>query len=447
MSSGTRSNQPEVIVVGGGIAGLGAALRLLDHGLRPVVLEADSRIGGRMTTDRVHDFVIDRGVTLLGNGFGSMKRLVARLGLAELVRPGKFPVGIQGRDGVRTYRGGRFDDLLFNRQISWEAKRAFVRFTIDLLRHRGALVHGRSDRSGAIDSEDARAYFRRLGGEELFDVVFEPGLKGPLGGSLSTVSRAILMQTVWNILVRGVWTLTDGLDRIPRAIAARLDVRTDARVNCVALTGRGVKVEVCVEGEIETLEAAAAILAIPGQFVPAICPSLPEWLREPLSRTRHSRMVNAGVALRRPPRASYAGYGFADGLVPGAELELEHLRAPKRCPDGQGMVSVFLWDTPGMPRVDASDEALRSQAVQIVEQTFPETRNEALFVHLVRWDPAICQFPPGRLREMNEIRARLGAWDACIDLCGDYLDGISSEGALRTGEQAADRIAARLKPN
>jgi oxygen-dependent protoporphyrinogen oxidase len=126
---------------------------------------------------------------------------------------------------------------------------------------------------------------------------------------------------------------------------------------------------------------------------------------------------------------------------------LEHLRAPKRCPDGQGMVSVFLWDTPGMPRVDASDEALRSQAVQIVEQTFPETRNEALFVHLVRWDPAICQFPPGRLREMNEIRARLGAWDACIDLCGDYLDGISSEGALRTGEQAADRIAARLKPN
>jgi hypothetical protein len=30
-----------------------------------------------------------------------------------------------------------------------------------------------------------------------------------------------------------------------------------------------------------------------------------------------------------------------------------------------------------------------------------------------------------------------------FDLCGDYLDGLSSEGALRTGEEAAERLAHR----
>ena len=104
-------NDADVIVIGGGIAGLGAAVRLKDRGLEPLVLEAESRIGGRMTTDRVNGFVIDRGVTLFANGFRSMRALVKRLGLSSLKCKGKFSVGIQDAAGVRGYRGGRFDDL------------------------------------------------------------------------------------------------------------------------------------------------------------------------------------------------------------------------------------------------------------------------------------------------------------------------------------------------
>jgi len=46
---------------------------------------------------------------------------------------------------------------------------------------------------------------------------------------------------------------------------------------------------------------------------------------------------------------------------------------------------------------------------------------------------------------MTTLRKRLGTWDFSFDLCGDYLDGLSSEGALRTGEEAADRIATKLR--
>ena len=41
---------PDVIIVGGGIAGLAAALRFQDRGLKPLVLESEPRVGGRMTT-------------------------------------------------------------------------------------------------------------------------------------------------------------------------------------------------------------------------------------------------------------------------------------------------------------------------------------------------------------------------------------------------------------
>jgi predicted NAD/FAD-dependent oxidoreductase len=45
---------------------------------------------------------------------------------------------------------------------------------------------------------------------------------------------------------------------------------------------------------------------------------------------------------------------------------------------------------------------------------------------------------------MGRLRQRLAHWDAPLDLCGDYLDGPFTEGALQTGEQAADRLAVRL---
>ncbi len=439
-----HSGDADVIVIGGGIAGLGAAVRLKDSGLEPLVLEAESRVGGRMTTDRVNGFVVDRGVTLFGNAFGSMRALVKRLRLSPLLCKGKFSVGIQDAAGCRGYRSGRFEDLLFDRRISLRARLAAVRFGFDLVRHNRALVHGRSTLTDSLDGEDARTYFRRIGGEEVFERIFLPGLNGPVGGAVDTSSRVILMQVLWNLLVRGQWNLTDGVDRIPEAAAAQVRVVTGARVLQVEQSGESVQVQAQVDGTSRRFTARRIIFAIPGQLVPALCPQLPVETRELLSRTQYSYIVNAAVALSKPPNVPYAGYAFTPDVVPGAEIEMEHLRAPNRCPEGAGMAGVFLWDTPQLRRLDANDESLKQQASDVVEQTFPECRGKVLFVHLVRWNVGIAQFPPGRLREMTALRKELATWRSPFELCGDYLDGLSSEGALRTGEEAADRTAAKL---
>jgi oxygen-dependent protoporphyrinogen oxidase len=440
----THNGDADVIVIGGGIAGLGAAIRMKDRGLEPLVLEAEPRVGGRMTTDRVNGFVIDRGVTLFGNAFGSMRALVRRVGLSPLVCKGSFSVGIHDAAGCRGYRGGRFEDLLLDRGISWRARLASMRFGLDLFRHHRALVHGFSTLSGSLDNEDARTYFRRIGGEEVFERIFRPGLNGPVGGSVETSSRVILMQVLWNLLVRGQWNLTDGVDRIPEAAASEVKVVTDARALHVEQRDAGVQVEATVKGKQQTFRARAAIFALPGQLVPGLCPGLAKEVRDTLARTQYSSIANAGVALSVPPNTPYAGYAFTEDFLPGAEIEMEHLRAPNRCPEGTGMASVFLWNTPQKNRLDADDDSLKQQASDIVEQTFPECRGKVLFVHLVRWNVGIAQFPPGRLREMTALRKQLALWNPPFDLCGDYLDGLSSEGALRTGEEAAERVAAKL---
>jgi oxygen-dependent protoporphyrinogen oxidase len=436
---------PDVLVVGGGIAGLAAALRLRERGLQPLVLEAENRVGGRMTTDRIGGFAIDTGVTLIGNRFQNMRRLARRLGLEPWMRPVRFTLGIRDLESSRAYRARRPDDIILRAGLSAGGRVAALRFFFDLLRNRGALVHGRSDRSEALDTLDSAAYLKGLGpgGGELFEKIFEPGLRAAVGGALAPCSRAILMQTVWNTLGGGFWNFEGGVDRLIAAAAAPLTVWTGARVRRLTHDAREVTLELEREGRSVCLRARGAILAVPGHRAAALA-DLPEWIAEPLARTGYSRIASAHVALSAPPDARFEGLGFLQPEPGVGVLELEHLRAPGRCPAGTGMVSVYFVPTSRWSPLAASDSELSARAVATVDRAFPECRGKTLFVHLIRWETGIALFPAGRLTEMAALRRRLARWDAPIDFCGDYLDGLSSEGALATGEQAGERLATRL---
>ncbi len=58
-------HHPDAIIVGAGVAGLRCALELQDRGFKPLVIEASDRVGGRIKTDSVHGFKLDRGFQVL----------------------------------------------------------------------------------------------------------------------------------------------------------------------------------------------------------------------------------------------------------------------------------------------------------------------------------------------------------------------------------------------
>ncbi|MGV9899035.1 FAD-dependent oxidoreductase, partial [Streptomyces tendae] len=59
--------QADVVVVGAGIAGLAAAQRLTSAGVTTTVLEAAHAVGGRMATEKVDGFRLDRIGQLLSS--------------------------------------------------------------------------------------------------------------------------------------------------------------------------------------------------------------------------------------------------------------------------------------------------------------------------------------------------------------------------------------------
>jgi monoamine oxidase len=92
--------EADVAVVGAGLAGLVAARRLAEAGLRPVVLEARERVGGRLLNEEIGDGkVVEVGGQWIGPTQERIAALAAELGVAT------FPTYDEGRHLIEL--GGR----------------------------------------------------------------------------------------------------------------------------------------------------------------------------------------------------------------------------------------------------------------------------------------------------------------------------------------------------
>ncbi|MFC4492881.1 FAD-dependent oxidoreductase [Streptomyces ovatisporus] len=111
-SDTARSGPPhtpdaDVVVIGAGLAGLAAAHHLTRAGLHVTVLEATPRVGGRMATERVDGYLLDRSGRLLCPAWPEFARLPA---LAQLELRHFAPGALLRTDG-RTHRVGDLQRL------------------------------------------------------------------------------------------------------------------------------------------------------------------------------------------------------------------------------------------------------------------------------------------------------------------------------------------------
>jgi squalene-associated FAD-dependent desaturase len=75
--------RPRVVVVGGGWAGLSAAVSLARHSVSPILLESGRQLGGRARALRFGLFHVDNGQHVLLGAFESVLEMLATLGVSE----------------------------------------------------------------------------------------------------------------------------------------------------------------------------------------------------------------------------------------------------------------------------------------------------------------------------------------------------------------------------
>ncbi len=432
----------DCIIIGAGIAGLGAALTMQDAGLKVCVLEAGSKVGGRMATEHKNGYIIDTGVTLFGNEYKQMNAIIDRFELGKHKVPVNFSYGLKEPGQTIKFRAKRFEDLFLRRDFKLSTKFATARMGLKVLANSGRLKHGQSNQCTDLDDMTVEDYMQQINGKELMDRVLTPGLASVIGGRLEKSSRLIVMQTFYNVFIKGAYAMDKGVNQIPETIASQLQVQLNCSIATITYDACGVTITAS-DGKCYT--AKTAVIAIPGNRVTNICRQLPPTVAATLHNTQYGKMTNMHIAVNQVIPEKYTFMGAAKAYNATYEIEMERNRCANLCPDGKDMLSIF-WRDEGTKQMSAMNEAeITAEADTAMDTCLPGLKDKTTFRMAVKWEDGIAHFPVGRLTEMARLRAEMKTWAIPVQLCGDYLDGISSEGALKTGLEAGNNIINYLK--
>ena len=224
-----------VVVVGAGLSGLAAARHLTQHGVEVMVLESADAVGGRVRTDIVDGYRLDRGFQLYNPAYPEGARLLdyEALDLKPFIAGARIIISQGGHRQVIRVADPR-------RQPSWAVPSLTARIGSPLSTARfGAYAVSRAVRSPAalsgepdITAEDA---LRRAGADRtLMERVLRPFLSGVFLESDLTTSRRFL-DLVLKSFVQGTPSVPAlGMQRIPDQLARGLDVRLDHQVASVS---------------------------------------------------------------------------------------------------------------------------------------------------------------------------------------------------------------------
>lgn len=87
-----------VVVVGAGLAGLNAAITLEEAGYEVILIDSADRAGGRVATDVVDGFLLDRGFQLINANYPELKRLnvISQVNFVEA--PRAVSITVEGKE-------------------------------------------------------------------------------------------------------------------------------------------------------------------------------------------------------------------------------------------------------------------------------------------------------------------------------------------------------------
>lgn len=434
---------PSVIVVGGGIAGLGAAYALRQAGIDVRVLESSSEVGGRMRSRNWRGTWVDLGAEQISSIDSAFHDLAADLGIASDRVP--YPTGEVSFDVWRDRAPHR---------LNFTSPPSFLRFgamsPLGKLRLLGLLptLLRQRRRNGTSPSEPWRAAWcddesvqdwlaPRC--PELLEYVVEPQFEYYCGFEPDDFGKAMVAYIATMYRDIDVFTFREGLGQLTRALGAQLDVTTGARVTRVHGGAVPVTVDYEVDGRPESVVADLAVVAVPGTKVLGLVDGIDEPRRRFFEQVRYAPHELVYFALREEPEGVPATV-----LYPRNEdRELASAGYDVSTTDPEtSFFRIQMKTALVRAHLDTPDETWKDEMLAVVARRFPQVPPLVEDWFVARWREGLPVFWPGYCRELDRLRGLPPI--AGLAFCGDYLAGFSTAAAHASGVRAAEEVQRRL---
>ena len=420
----TLPGESEVVVLGAGLAGLQCARELVAAGRDVVVCEAERSVGGRIRTESIDGFLVDRGFQLLNPAYPAVRRLidVEALGLQY------FGAGA----AVRTHAGLEVlaDPFRATRHLgsSLRAVGAHPGELLALARWLKPVLSGAVRRRPLArhltlhpDPRTLRESLDHAGVEGLLRTVMDRFLSGTLlddSGATSADYARLLVKT----FVAGTPGLPRaGMQSLPQQMAAELSDRIHLACPVETITGTAGSYAVqTAEGAVRARHVVLATSGaqaqrLAGVTAPTSKGVVTEWYAAPV-----------GSVPTDPAMLFLDGRAGPPGpLVNAAVISAS---APTYAPAGSHLISASA--LMGGHRTTPTGVEMRQHAGELLG--VPTSGWRLIRRHEI---PDALPVQPAPLSLRRTVHARDG-----LVVCGDHRDSGSIQGALVSGQRAAAAV-------
>jgi len=447
----------DVIVVGGGIAGLSAAYELHSRGLSFVLLERTSRAGGVIVSEEVDGYTIDGGPDALLAQKPEAIALCEEIGLHNRLVPTKPPrlAFIQ--------RAGRLHQLPTSSVLGIPTRLSpFLR--TGLFTWAGKLRMGAElfvpRRQDATD-ESIGSFMRRRFGDEATMYLAEPLLAGIHAGDVDRLSvqalfprfveterqqgsllRAFRQQRRATVSVDGAFrSLPGGLSEMVRALVSRLppdSMRLNRPVRRILLDPPRVETQ-----SAEQIGGRAIILTAPAYVASDLVQDLDTDLARLCREVPYASTATIALAF---PRSAVAhplnGSGF---VVPRTErsgiLAATWLSSkwPHRAPEDRVLMRAFVGGTRDPDALGRSDAELVSIALSALGPLLGIS-GEPLLTRVYRFERGSAQHEVGHLARVEAIDRALTRRPGLF-MTGSGLRGVGIPDCVADARATARKVS------
>lgn len=462
---------PHILVAGGGISGLTAALELHDRGADVTLVEASDRFGGTLRTERIDDLLVDAGPDSFLSTKPEGVQLVERLGLQDRLINTRADGG-----GTFILRKGKLVPLPEGITLLVPTQFKAVA-TTPLLTPRGKarllMDYVIPPRKSEVD-ESVGSFVRRRMGRQAFENMAEPLLSGIYAGDASKLSLQSTFPRLRDVerehggIIKGAIaqrkamqaraggasprkhtpfvSLAGGLGELIGALVAALescDVRSGTALDHLEPAQNSYHVSLS-DGSTLTVDGVLLSTSAPvtANLVEGISPSLAGTLREIpyVSSSTVSMAFNAADV-----EGKQGGRGFVIPRVEGKKMTAVTWTSNKfagRTPEGVALLRGFV----GRAGQEETAFLPEDEVIALVRKELAEITGitaEPIMAQVFRWPNAMPQYNVGHQDRLDRIDREVLHYPR-LGLTGSAYRGVGIPDCIRNARQQASALLDRI---
>ncbi|MFE0809137.1 protoporphyrinogen oxidase [Streptomyces sp. NPDC058848] len=466
-AGGTPEDAGQVVVVGGGIAGLAAAHRLLERGARVTVLEASDRVGGKLLAGEIAGVRVDLGAESMLARRPEAVGLAREVGLADRLQPpATASASLWTRGALRPMPKGHVMGV-----PGTAAALSGVLSEEGLARiERDAEL----PRTEVGDDVAVGEYVAARLGREVVDRLVEPLLGGVYAGdayrlslrsavpqlfeaarthtSLTEAVRAIQGRTATAPATGPVFMgVEGGVGTLPLAVAESVRARGGEIVTGAPVTElrRTADDGWRVTAADRVLHADAVVVALPARPAAELLRAEAPAAAAELTGVEYASMALITLAYRRADAAALPeGSGFLVPPVDGRTIKASTFASRKwGWIDAEDPGVVVLRTSVG--RYGETEVLGRDDAglVDVSRRDLEQATGLAaapLATRVTRWQDGLPQYPVGHHARVTRVREHVAKLPG-LAVCGAAYDGVGIPASIASAYAAVDQVHGDLR--